>query len=719
MTKPGVGKAASDSSMRGFFAPGGWLARTHPRYEFRSGQLEMAQLVEAAFREKRHLLVEAGTGTGKTLAYLVPALLSGRRVVVSTGTKNLQEQLFYQDIPFLEQHLGRPLHVCYMKGRNNYLCRQKLYDLNVNGAEVLVEDPEELALLREWEPRTETGDRAELASLPESSALWPHLNARRETCTGQKCPQFERCFLTLMHQRALESDLVIVNHHLFFADLALKRREVPGLGVIPDYHAVILDEAHELEEVASQYFGLSVSNYRLEELARDCEQVLRMKAAPEGAAPVGAGLKPAPTPAAFQAARRVRERTERLFALLEGEEGRVAFDQREQFRDEGQSNRYATAYAALAGALEALESALAALRDKPEEVHALIRRAAEIRADLAFLLAPFQLSPADARAPDDTPDRARTRSNRLAHQVGTALEGDDRHYVYWIERRGRGTFLQATPIDVAAILSEALFDQVETCVLTSATLAVGGSFEFVKRRLGIQYARERALDSHFDFPRQALLYIPPELPDPRRPEFAERAAREVSRILKATRGRAFVLFTSYQQMFQVYEMVSQQLPALCRGGARPAPTDAGLKYTLLVQGDAPRSALLDRFRKEPHPVLFATASFWQGVDVPGEQLSCVIIDRLPFAVPTDPVVAARLRLIQEDGGNPFLEYQVPQAVISLKQGFGRLIRSRTDRGVLAILDTRILTKNYGTIFLESLPDYRSTRQIGEVERFME
>jgi ATP-dependent DNA helicase DinG len=279
---------------------------------------------------------------------------------------------------------------------------------------------------------------------------------------------------------------------------------------------------------------------------------------------------------------------------------------------------------------------------------------------------------------------------------------------------------------VAAILSEALFDQVESCVLTSATLAVGGSFEFVKRRLGIQYARERALDSHFDFPRQALLYIPPELPDPRRPEFAERAAREVSRILKTTRGRAFVLFTSYQQMFQVYEMVSQQLRALCRRGARPAqgaasraPTDAGLKYTLLLQGDAPRSALLDRFRREPNPVLFATASFWQGVDVPGEQLSCVIIDRLPFAVPTDPVVAARLRLIQEDGGNPFLEYQVPQAVISLKQGFGRLIRSRTDRGVLAILDTRILTKNYGTIFLESLPDYRSTRQIAEVERFME
>ena len=660
MKKAPSGGAAADSSMREFFAPGGWLARSHPRYEFRPGQLEMAELVEAAFREKRHLLVEAGTGTGKTLAYLVPALLSGRRVVISTGTKNLQEQLFYQDIPFLEHQLGRRLHVCYMKGRNNYLCRQKLYELSAPGAADLVEQREELALLREWEPRTETGDRAELALLPESSALWPHLNARRETCTGQKCPQFERCFLTLMHQRAVESDLVIVNHHLFFADLALKvaaANRVPGLGVLPEYRAVIFDEAHELEEVASQYFGLSVSNYRLEELVRDCEQTLQ--------------AKDCGSPELFRAARRVGERAAPLFGLLGGEEGRFAFGERAEFLDSGERDHHA-AYAGLTHALEGLESALAAVPDKPEEVHALARRAGELRRDLRSL-----------------------------------LEGNDRGYVYWIERRGRGVFLQATPIDVAPILSEALFDQVETCVLTSATLAVASSFEFVKRRLGIHYARERALESHFDFRTQALLYIPPALPDPRRPEFVERAAHEVGRILRATRGRAFVLFTSYQQMYQICRRTTSQLQL------------SGLEYPLLVQGEAPRSALLERFRREPHSVLFATSSFWQGVDVPGEQLSCVIIDRLPFAVPTDPVVAARLHLIGEEGGNPFLEYQVPQAILALKQGFGRLIRSRLDRGLLTILDTRILTKKYGTIFMESLPDYRTTREFAEVERFME
>ena len=369
--------------MREFFAPNGWLARAHPRYEFRPGQLEMAELVAAAFREKRHLLVEAGTGTGKTLAYLVPALLSGRRVVISTGTKNLQEQLYYQDIPFLERHMGRRLRVCYMKGRNNYLCRQKLYALSAPATAGQVEQREELALLGEWEPRTETGDRAELASLPESSALWPHLNARRETCTGQKCPQFERCFLTLMHQRALESDLLIVNHHLFFADLALKvaaANRVPGLGVLPDYRAVIFDEAHELEEVASQYFGLIVSNYRLEELVRDCDQTLRMKATQEGAASKSDGG----TPELFRAARRVGERAAVLFGLLAGEDGRFAFDVHQELADP--DGNLQSAHAGLARALEALESALAALPDKPEELHALIRRASELRRELKFLM---------------------------------------------------------------------------------------------------------------------------------------------------------------------------------------------------------------------------------------------------------------------------------------------------------------------------------------------
>ncbi|MCX6616238.1 MAG: ATP-dependent DNA helicase [Acidobacteria bacterium] len=635
------------ASMRSFFGPGGWLAGHHPNYEFRPGQLEMAELVQTAFREKRHLLVEAGTGTGKTLAYLVPALLSGRRVVVSTFTKNLQEQLFFKDIPFLGRHLGGEIRACYMKGRNNYLCRQRLYEAARQGAPEEIEQPGELAMIGEWEPHTQTGDRAELPGLPDHSTLWPRLDARRDTCLGQKCPQLDRCFLTEMRRRALESDLVIVNHHLFFADLALKQRDAPGLGIIPDYSAVIFDEAHEIEEVVSQYFGVSASSYRVEDLARDCEVVLR--------------VHQCGSPELFQAAARMRERVGFLFGLLAGEDGRAAFDNRSEFVE-----RHATAWVSAAGSLEALGSALAAMPEKPEEVHRLVGRVAELRRDLSFL-----------------------------------LEETSRAYVYWVERRGRGIFLQATPIDVAPILTGTLFEQVEACVLTSATLSVAGSFEYIRRRLGVRYGRERALDSHFDYGRQALLYLPSGLPDPRRPDFSTKAAEEVCRILEATRGRAFVLFTSYQQMNQVYESAAPRL-----------------RFPLLLQGTAPRSALLERFRTLQNAVLFATSSFWQGVDVPGQQLSCVIIDRLPFAVPTDPVVAARSRLLAEEGGNPFLDYQVPQAVLALKQGFGRLIRSRSDRGILAILDSRILTKNYGTIFLESLPGYRVTRDVSELERFM-
>ncbi len=641
-------------SMRRFFAPGGMLAQTHPHYEFRPSQLEMAELVDTAFRERRHLLVEAGTGTGKTLAYLIPALLSGRRVVVSTGTKNLQEQLFFKDIPFLEQHLGRELRVCYMKGRNNYLCRQRLYEMTAQESLGVVDDPDELALIRDWEPRTQTGDRAELAALPENSALWPRLDARRDICTGQKCPQFDRCFLTWMRQRALESDLIIVNHHLFFADLALKTAagaDVPMLGVIPEYQAVIFDEAHELEDVAAQYFGVSASNYRAEDLARDCEFTLRA---------IHCG-----TPELFSGVAYFRERVEALFAAVAAaarDESRAGFENRAEFVE-----RHHDLYVSAMNALESLGSALAALRERPEEIAGLARRCGELKRDLQAL-----------------------------------LESDHRAYVYWIERRGRGVFLQATPIDVAPLLTAALFEQIDTCVLTSATLAVAGSFDFLRRRLGLRYARERVLDSPFDFQRQALLYIPPSLPDPRTPGFAAKAADEVCRIVEATSGRAFVLFTSYQQMDAVFERVARRV-----------------KFPLLLQGTAPRTALLDRFRSMPNAVLFATSSFWQGVDVPGEQLSCVVIDRLPFEVPTDPVVAARLRLLREDGGDGFNEYSVPQAVIALKQGFGRLIRRRSDRGVLAILDTRIVTKNYGRIFLESLPEYRSTRDIGEVERFME
>ncbi|HEV2200382.1 MAG TPA: ATP-dependent DNA helicase [Bryobacteraceae bacterium] len=643
--------ATKPLTVRQFFGRKGVLSEWHPNYEYRAGQLEMAEAVEAALREKKHLIVEAGTGTGKTLAYLVPAILSGKRVVISTGTKNLQEQLFFKDIPFLERHLGS-LRACYMKGRANYACRQKIYDAE---KEPILEGLEEIAdfrVIREWEKTTVSGDRAEIKTLPESSGAWAKIDARGELCTGQKCPQFERCFITKMHQVAQESDIVIVNHHLFFADLAVKGGPVGAEagGIIPDYNSVIFDEAHDIEDVAGQYFGVTVSSYQFEELARDVAALSHRKN-------IGSKeLDHTLTTAADRAAQ--------FFALFGASfgkgEGRSAFRGQEAFLMEHEE-----LYRDVLAALEIIALHLELLRAAPEEAIPLIHRAREIARRLRFW-----------------------------------MESGERTYVYWIERRGRGTFLQATPIDVSQLLDEKLFDVIDTAVLTSATLAVAGEFEFTKQRLGLRSARTLVVPSHFDYAAQALLYVPQALPDPRSPAFVAAATREIVGILTHSRGRAFVLFTSYQQMRLIYDRVSFEIP-----------------YQTLLQGTGPRSALLEEFRATPNAVLFATSSFWQGVDVPGEQLSCVIVDKLPFAVPSDPVVEARIAAIRNDGGDPFSSYQVPQAAIALKQGFGRLIRSRADRGVLALLDNRITKARYGQIFFDSLPNYAFTTDLKDVAKF--
>ena len=655
--------ATKDVSLYQFFSPGGVLSRTHPAYEFRRGQLQMAQAVEQALAENRHLIVEAGTGTGKTLAYLVPVIRSGKRVIISTGTKNLQEQLFYKDIPFLEQalypHGEGKLNVCYMKGRANYLCKKKLYDLTDQPVLSGLEEIEHYRAIAAWEKTTQTGDRAELAALPEASALWHKLDARTDTCLGQKCSVWDNCFITEMRRRAMESDIIIVNHHLFFADLAIKQQaeDAPDAGILPEVGAVIFDEAHELEDVAGSYFGISVSNLRVEELCRDVEASLQRNHLLSGS--LSGSVKS------------LRERAAFFFALLPQGQGRFAFENRREFLEENGEE-----FVAFNQSLVRLGSELENLPSKPEEVFTFARRAQELQVQLGFL-----------------------------------MESDDRNTVFWIERRGgRGSgnisarhhniFLQATPIDVAPILKACLFDKLECVVLTSATLAVGGGFEYMRRRLGVDYVRESVLPSHFDYQKQAMLYVPPDLPDPRTPQFVAKATDRIRKLLEITRGRAFVLFTSHAQMNEIYQRLLGEL-----------------EFPMLLQGDAPKMALLAEFRITPNAVLFATSSFWQGVDVQGEQLSCVIIDRLPFAVPSDPVVAARVKAIDADGGNAFFQYQVPAAVITLKQGFGRLIRSLHDRGLLVLLDNRILKKQYGRVFVDSLPNYRRTTDLLQVEEF--
>ena len=632
------------SDIHHIFTKNGLLAKTLPYYEYRQGQVEMSKAVAEAFRHHQHLIVEAGTGVGKTLAYLIPAMVSGLKTVVSTGTKNLQEQLFFKDIPYLRKHVSNDFSAIYMKGRANYLCLKRL---NLFRQKALFQDTDEVKIfkkIQDWGQTTKSGDRAELDGVPDNYGPWRQVCCTRETCTGSQCEYYNKCFLFKMRREAEEADLLIVNHHLFFADLAIKGL---GLGeVIPEYEAVIFDEAHLLENIATSYFSISVNNYHADELTQD---VLREI--------TNAKIKDTDEITNIsKTLQLLLQVSQRFFRFFENNSGRY------RLRDDAIDRKVYEVAPDFANALLQLSSQLRGLKGATDELQFLARRVDEIKNALELIL-----------------------------NMG------EPGYVYWCETQGRGVFLHASPIDVSTDMRRNVFEQLPRIVLTSATLSTGNNFDFVKERLGLDQPVELIVGSPFDYESQAVLYLPQWMPEPSSKDFIEYAASEIKQVLEKSQGRAFVLFTSYRNMDEVYERLKNSLP-----------------YKLLKQGQKSRNALLEEFKKDIHSVLFGTSSFWQGVDVQGEALSCVIIDKLPFASPSEPIVEARIENLRNRHENPFMSYQVPSAIITLKQGLGRLIRSKQDTGILCILDSRILTKQYGRTFLESLPRFPIIRNLDDI-----
>ncbi len=636
----------SPPSLDDIFEPRGLLARQLTDYEPRDTQLAMARAVRDAIQEKQNLCVEAGTGTGKTLAYLIPALLSRRKVLVSTATRNLQDQLLCKDIPFLRRYLFPNLSVTTMKGRQNYLCLRRLFE-DREGWLPLAQGADPSRRIRRWAARTETGDRTELSWLSDDDALWHALDARTEICTGQKCGHFEQCFVTRMRRRALESDLIVVNHALFFSNLALESDEIGR--VLPGFAVAIFDEAHEIEDIAASSLGSQLSTFQFDELLRDFTRAFL--SAPPMVRPLS----------------RLRRNVDSLFQGLPGEVGSYSLNFYRLPTGEVVDLRdgLLPAYRELRDTLIWLRSEAESVRQRPEEWEPLMRRLDQLQLSLdeVFLL--------------NETDR-----------------------VYWFERRRSGVFLRVNPIDIQAALREKLFHRADSTILTSATLTAGTDFTFLRERLGIPDPVELILPGEFDFARQAMLYVPSRAPEPQAPGHLDAALAQIQEILAITEGHAFVLFTSFEQLKRVYRRLSSSSP-----------------YPLMRQGEMPRHQLLEAFRRTPGAVLCATSSFWQGVDVKGDALRAVIIDKLPFQVPSEPMVAARVNRLELEGRNAFYQYMVPNAIITLKQGLGRLIRSRSDRGILAVLDVRLRRRPYGRLFLDSLPNCRLTDNMIDLRNF--
>jgi ATP-dependent DNA helicase DinG len=622
----------------------GLLAHSLEDFEFRPSQIQMAQLINDCVQRKDFVIIEAGTGTGKTLGYLVPLVQSGKKTVISTGTKNLQEQIFLKDIPLLEKALDFKIDSLLMKGRTNYLCRHK-YLRYISQSSLIVPDKEKTQQkIEEWLKQTEFADRAELHWLTDDNPLWENISATSEQCLGSECMHFEECYLNEVRKRAAQSRIIIVNHHLFFADLKVKKG---GFGeIIPRFQVAVFDEAHKLEEIATTYFGESLSTSQLLQLIKDVEKEVKGK--------------------------RRKNLEKNLDLIRKGVDDLIGL-----FHDsinKGQMNK----------------EILLKIHDGPSR---------HIRQGLNFIQQQAALNDFRSASFQNIANRA----EEIVLSLEKIFSFHDPNWLDWYERQKRGMAFHTSPLDISQNLQELLYDKVKSIIFTSATLSTNGRFDYIRTRLGL---RENIIEdiypSHFDFKKQALLYIPKDLPLPNEPDFSRKVADRSKDILKITSGRALILFTSYNNLNLVHQILAGDIP-----------------YTIYKQGDAPKTVLLERFRQDTHSVLLATGSFWQGVDVPGESLSCLIIDKLPFDSPGDPLVAARIDSIKARKGNPFMEYQLPSAIISLKQGLGRLIRQSSDKGVLAIMDMRIVTTRYGRFFLDSLPPVTISHELNDMERFFE
>ncbi len=640
------------TDLKAVFSPSGALSHELPGWRARPQQLAMAEAVSEAMRNNNVLLAEAGTGTGKTLAYLVPALLSGGKVVISTGTKALQDQLFHRDLPTARRALKSPVNIALLKGRANYVCHHHLERNLADGRFANRDDAAWLTKIARFAKTSASGDRAEAEGIPEDATAWHYAVSSRDNCLGGECSYFKECFVMLARKAALESEVVVVNHHLFFADLWLKDEGVAEL--LPACNTVILDEAHQLAETAAQFFGETISTAQLLELAGDTKRIAAVKA---GDFPV------------------LRRAAEDLGKVTR--DARLAFPQsplKSPTKDLSRFEKWPDELKALTAALD--------------EMAKLLETQAERDADLKNCF-----------------ERAQALQQMLIRWQGEDDANNPR--VRWLETTMSSLLLHATPLSIGALFGPKLTERAQAWIMTSATLSVGGDFSHLKTRLGIEAAATLCVDSPFDYPRQGVLYVPTDLPAPNTPEFTEAVVAAALPVLEASRGRAFMLFTSLRALEKA------------RGLLADAFKQRGWEYPLFVQGDAPKNELLSRFQQAGNAVLLGSQSFWEGVDVPGDALSVVIIDKLPFQPPDDPVVAARIAHLERAGGKPFMDYQLPHAAINLKQGAGRLIRTETDRGVLMLCDTRIADKPYGKLLLNALPAMTRTRKIEVVRRFFE